>query len=370
MANHRISSVFLTLEHQAENPSDCRSEIQARQPSTIFPAPSDPSMVGATAKPTRSSDHGAAIRACLPPISRSRSVAHRRQQLSRPPLARPAISSDSRGPPGQQLDGNKPAAMGCEIPKSSSHPHLNQEGQKFQQLLMQSGSKAAIENFQDDHGSSPLMWDTTEGVPQSSQASSGMQFKIAKGPRPAALQFPTMASTIRAPIPLIQRLMPKPTINSHQILPIQNPSTSKQLPHPPWPSAPKKSSRLQSRIKAEPIPSSVKPIPQPVTAVAAATDEEESLRQIQHASNGSYSSPSRDPSSGFFPPGQQRGQIANRPIDRPSSAKRWAMSNCNKRRFQKAATRTASPFAQRKLQHILTVEGNLKFEHQAYLNRS
>ncbi|KAL5994145.1 hypothetical protein ACLOJK_035017, partial [Asimina triloba] len=70
MANHRISSVFLTLEHQAENPSDCRSEIQARQPSTIFPAPSDPSMVGATAKPTRSSDHGAAIGACLPPDQR------------------------------------------------------------------------------------------------------------------------------------------------------------------------------------------------------------------------------------------------------------------------------------------------------------
>ncbi|KAL5986361.1 hypothetical protein ACLOJK_014694 [Asimina triloba] len=94
MANHRISSVFLTLEHQAENPSDCRSEIQSRQPSTIFPAPSDPSMVGATAKPTRSSDHRAAIGACLPPISRSRSVAHRRQQLSRPSLDRPAISSE------------------------------------------------------------------------------------------------------------------------------------------------------------------------------------------------------------------------------------------------------------------------------------
>ncbi|KAL6000195.1 hypothetical protein ACLOJK_034873, partial [Asimina triloba] len=70
----------------------------------------------------------------------------------------------------------------------------------------------------------------------------------------------------------------------------------------------------------------------------------------------------------FFSPGQQRGQIANRPIDHPSSAKRWAMLNCNKRRFQKAATHTPSPFAQRKLQHILTVEGNSKFECQAYLN--
>ncbi|KAL5986395.1 hypothetical protein ACLOJK_014728, partial [Asimina triloba] len=70
MANHQISSVFLTLEHQAENPTDCKSEIQARQPSNIFPAPSDPSMVGATAKPTRSSDHGAAIGACLPPDQR------------------------------------------------------------------------------------------------------------------------------------------------------------------------------------------------------------------------------------------------------------------------------------------------------------
>ncbi|KAL5977677.1 hypothetical protein ACLOJK_039205 [Asimina triloba] len=84
--NHRISSVFITLEHQAENPFDCRSEIQARQPSTIFPAPSDPSMVGATAKPTRSSDHGAAIGACLPPISRSRSLVQR---------SRPSKSSSS-----------------------------------------------------------------------------------------------------------------------------------------------------------------------------------------------------------------------------------------------------------------------------------
>ncbi|KAL5994133.1 hypothetical protein ACLOJK_035005, partial [Asimina triloba] len=135
LPEHRFRcSIFLM-----EPPSDCRSRTHHGSPKNQtkksdpnlddlhpHPAPSDPSMVGATAKPTRSSDHGAVIGACLPPISRSRSVAHRRQQLPRPPLARPAISSEqilifsSRGPPRQQLDGNEPAAMGCEIPKSSS----------------------------------------------------------------------------------------------------------------------------------------------------------------------------------------------------------------------------------------------------------
>ncbi|KAL5993706.1 hypothetical protein ACLOJK_040959 [Asimina triloba] len=103
-------------------------------------------------------------------------------------------------------------------------------------------------------------------------------------------------------------------------------------------------------MKARP-PQITQAIEQPVTVVAVAVDEEESLRQIQHASNGDgrqLQLPKSRPIVRFFPPGQQRGQIANRPIDHPSSAKWWAMSNCNKRRFQKAATRMPSPFAQRK----------------------
>ncbi|KAL5986579.1 hypothetical protein ACLOJK_014912 [Asimina triloba] len=116
MANHRISSVFLTLEHQAENPSDCRSEIQARQPSTIFPASSDPSMVGATAKPTRSSDHGAAIGACLSPDQRvdptisGRAIPITIDQGSSIPSksSRPSMAINDRSPPVAHL---KPSAI-------------------------------------------------------------------------------------------------------------------------------------------------------------------------------------------------------------------------------------------------------------------